>query len=250
MIRQLLYALKIIFKQHFVFKPFSMLNGLGWYVSDYNKLKKEQNEAFSLSNQYLFPCITDKTADNPMDYIYFYQNAWAAGRIFQYKPVEHFDIGSQVGFVGIVSQFVKTTFLDIRTIDVNLPNLSFKEADILNLPFPNKSIESVSCICVIEHIGLGRYGDSINAYGSEKAIAEILRVTKQNGNIVISVPIDNASKIYFNAHRAFTRSHILSLFSNCTLVNEKYIYGTQLCNDYDAQAGFGTGLFHFRKNEE
>jgi SAM-dependent methyltransferase len=248
MIRQFLYALKVIIRQHFVFKPFAMVKGISWYVADYFKLKKDRKTNFELTPRHLMPCVTDKTSDNPMDYIYFYQNAWAAGRVFGYKPSEHFDIGSQVGFVGILSQFVKTTFLDIRTIDVDLPNLFFKEADILKLPFADHSIESMSSICVVEHIGLGRYGDAINAMGSEQAIAEILRVTKHKGNIVISVPIDNGSKIYFNAHRAFTRDQVVKLFVGCEIADEKYIYGSQLLNTYDAAKGFGTGLFHFVKN--
>jgi SAM-dependent methyltransferase len=245
--RQLLYALKLITRQHFVFRPLAMIKGISWYMSDYRKLKKEHNPDFKLSTNHLFPCVTDKTSDNPMDYIYFYQNAWAAGRVFSYKPSEHFDIGSQVGFVGILSQFVKTTFLDIRTIDVNLPNLFFKEADILKLPFADNTIESVSSICVVEHIGLGRYGDAINATGSEEAIAEILRVTKPGGNIVISVPVDDGTKIYFNAHRAFTREQVLRLFKGCKVADEKYIYGSLLLPVYDASKGFGTGLFHFVK---
>jgi SAM-dependent methyltransferase len=246
--RQILYALKLILRQHIVFKPFAMLRGISWYMADYRRLKKEHNPDFRLSTANLFPCITDKTSDNPMDYIYFYQNAWAAGRVFSYKPSEHFDIGSQVGFVGILSQFVKTTFLDIRTIDVNLPNLYFKAADILQLPFDDNTIESVSSICVVEHIGLGRYGDAINAMGSEQAIAEILRVTKPGGNMVISLPIDDASKIYFNAHRAFTRGQVLKLFGGCRLADEKYIYGSLLLDTYDPAKGFGTGLYHFVKN--
>ncbi|MCX6188652.1 MAG: hypothetical protein NTW54_03450 [Bacteroidetes bacterium] len=197
-------------------------------------LKREKNENFKLSSQALLPCITDKTSETPLDYVYFYQNAWAAAKIFEYKPTEHYDIGSQVGFVGILSQFVKTTFLDIRSIDVELPGLHFKSADILKLPFQDNTLESVSSICVIEHIGLGRYGDAINGFGSEEAIAEIIRVTRMN-------------KIYFNAHRAFTPSYLLKLFDRCNLVESKYIYGSKLLSDYDIEKGFGTGLYYFIK---
>lgn len=245
--RRFLYALKVIFGQYFVFKPIAMLKNSAWYFSDYFALKKRASPHFELSTQTLFPCITDKTSETPMDYVYFYQNAWAAQKIFDYKPSQHFDIGSQVGFVGIVSQFVKTTFIDIRTIDVVLPNLSFLAADILHLPFGDNSIESVSSICVVEHIGLGRYGDAINENGSEQAIKELIRVTKPNGHIVISVPIDNKSVIYFNAHRAFTPAYLNTLFVNCELMDEKYIYGTRLENSYDATKGFGTGLYYFKK---
>jgi len=61
------------------------------------------------------------------------------------------------------------------------------------------------------------------------------------------VPIDDKNKIYFNAHRAFTRDYILKLFSDFELIEEKYVYGTKLHDMYNSQKGFGTGLFHFRK---
>lgn len=245
--KRILYSIKLVLRQYFKLQPFAMSGNASWFISDYLKLKRTRNPHFELSTQYLLPCITDKTAENPMDYVYFYQNAWAAGRIFSYKPSEHFDIGSQVGFVGILAQFVKTTFIDIRTIDVNLPGLHFQEGDILKLPYPDASIESVSSICVVEHIGLGRYGDALNANGSEEAIAEIIRVTKPKGNIVISVPIDTTGRIYFNAHRAFTRELVMQLFAGCDVVDEQYIYGSRLERNYDPQKGFGTGLYHFQK---
>ncbi len=245
--RSLLYALKIILRQFVRINILGIFRNTSWYIGDYFKLKREKNENFKLSSQALLPCITDKTSETPLDYVYFYQNAWAAAKIFEYKPTEHYDIGSQVGFVGILSQFVKTTFLDIRSIDVELPGLHFKSADILKLPFQDNTLESVSSICVIEHIGLGRYGDAINGFGSEEAIAEIIRVTKPGGHIVISVPIDRMNKIYFNAHRAFTPSYLLKLFDRCNLVESKYIYGSKLLSDYDIEKGFGTGLYYFIK---
>jgi len=66
--------------------------------------------------------------------------------------------------------------VDIRPIDVSLDNLFFVKGSILNLPFRNNSIESISSLCVVEHIGLGRYGNVIDPYGSEKAIKELKRV--------------------------------------------------------------------------
>ena len=236
------------FKQYIKFKPFSYLNSISWFYRDYQKLKAEKNHSFKISDEYLYPCLTDKTTNTPLDHVYFYQNAWAASKIFSYKPSRHFDIASQAGFVGIVSQFVPTTMVDIRPIDVQLNGLDFLEADILKLPIADNSLESVSSICVVEHIGLGRYGDSVDAYGSEKAIVELKRITKPGGKILFTVPIDKESRIYFNAHRAFTRQHIIEHFKDCILMEEKYIYGDRMFDEYSADKGFGTGLFYFQKN--
>lgn len=243
MIKHLLYAAR----HYFIFKPLHYLQGCRWYLRDYRQLKQNPNPAFPLKNSKFFPCLDDRTEHTPLDPVYFYQNAWAAGKVFAARPTHHVDIGSQVGFVGIVSQFVPTTMIDLRPIDVVLPGLTFIKGDVLQLPFSNHELESVSSICVLEHIGLGRYGDTVDAWGSEKAITELLRVTKPGGKIIITLPIDSISRIYFNAHRAFTREHILNLFKTCRLLDEAYIYGQRLVKSYNPAQGFGTGLFYFEK---
>ena len=83
--------------------------------------------------------------------------------------------------------------------------------------------------------------------GSEKAILELKRVVKVGGVIIFSVPVDFVNTIYFNAHRAFTRDYILSLFDGFELLEEKYQYGYELVENFVADRGFGTGLFMFTK---
>jgi hypothetical protein len=73
-----------------------------------------------------------------------------------------------------------------------------------------------------------------------------VRVLGRKGSLYISVPIDRENKIYFNAHRSFTREYILSLFKPLTLIEEKYIYGKDMLAEYDYLKGFGTGLYHFK----
>ncbi len=221
---------------------------LALYYKDLAKAKRDlTNGKFKLSTGDIYPCIFDKTEDTPIGQIYFYQDTWCAKKVFETKPEHHFDIGSKAEMVGIISQFVPTTMIDIRPIKLKLPNLSFARGDIKKLPFKDGEISSLSSICVIEHIGLGRYGDELDSFGSEKAISEIIRVLARNGNLFISVPIDLENKIYFNAHRAFTRNYIMELFKDLVLMEEKYIYGNDLEDKYDEAKGFGTGLFHFKK---
>ena len=105
--------------------------------------------------------------------------------------------------------------IDIRPIELQLRGLTFIEGSILNIPAEDKSILSLSSLCVIEHIGLGRYGDVIDAFGSEKAAKELQRILKVGGNLYLSVPVDSACRIYFNAHRAFTRATLLNYFLIC-----------------------------------
>ncbi len=211
----------------------------------YNKLEKNNQIPFSTGD--IFPRIYDKTTITKLDPVYYLQGLWCARKIFDNKPKNHVDIGSQAQMVGIISQFVPTTMVDIRPLSVSVPELKFIKGDITNLPFNGGSIESLSSICVIEHIGLGRYGDKLDQFGTEKAIKELKRVLAINGKLYITVPIDSTDKVYFNAHRAFTRDFILKLFQPLKLVEEKYIYGNEMVTNYKPDLGFGTGLFCFTK---
>ena len=132
--------------------------------------------------------------------------------------------------------------------NIKLANLFFIKGDILSLPFKDSSLKSISSICVIEHIGLGRYGDKIDPFGSEKAIAELIRILATGGSLYVSLPVDKENTVYFNAHRAFTRNYILKLFQPLKLMEEKYIYKSGLLDFYDQSKGFGTGLFYFKKS--
>lgn len=217
-------------------------------VRGYRQLKAGGNPRFDLSWTRIFPCTRDCSATTPLDPVYFYQDTWAAGKIFKARPDRHFDVGSAAKTVGIISQFVSTTMIDIRPIGLRLPGLDFITGSALDMPFASGSIASLSSLCVVEHIGLGRYGDPVDAFGSEKAASEFKRVLALGGNLYVSVPVDDQCRVYFNAHRAFTRDAVLELFDGLSLEEEKYQYGETLADRYDASRGFGTGLFHFRRN--
>jgi SAM-dependent methyltransferase len=135
--------------------------------------------------------------------------------------------------------------VDIRPLSVPMESIKFKEGSILDLPFEDNSIESVSSICVIEHIGLGRYGDPLDPYGTEKAIAELKRVVRDKGDLYISLPVDDKNRVYFNAHRAFEETYLEELFKPFTVIERRYIYGKQFVDTL--QRGFGIGCYHLQK---
>lgn len=218
------------------------------YFKDYiSLLRQPKNEHFHTSMRFLYPCLDDRTLTTPVEPIYFFQDAWAAKMIFTLTPNYHIDIGSNFTTIGILSQYVPITMIDIRKPNVSLHNLSFKEGSILALPFEDNSVISISSLCVIEHIGLGRYGDQIDPWGSEKAAKELARVLQPGGQLLISVPMDSECRVYYNAHRTFTRSYLIDMFESLALIEEVYIYGNSTTKTYDPQCGFGTGLFAFTK---
>jgi len=241
----LLYNLVFIFKFNFL----KFARNLVWYFSDlikYNRMGTNKYSVIQLSN--LTPFLGDKTEITELEPIYFLQDIWLIEKVIESKPKKHIDIGSSVKTVAIISKLLPTIFVDIRPPDIKVDSLSFLSGSILKLPFKSKSIESISSMCVLEHIGLGRYGDKIDPNGSEKAIREITRFLKPGGNLFVSVPVDKVNQAVFNAHRTFTRDYFLSLFrDNFRLKEEKYIYGKEFFPKYSKKKGFGTGLFHFQK---
>jgi glycosyltransferase involved in cell wall biosynthesis len=239
------YYRTIFIKKPNLIKRFNLLKV---FLADYNNYNKiNNNKKFFNKNTVLKPCIYEKTINTEINSTYFYQDTWCAGKIFKNKPEHHYDVGSNAEMVGIISQFVPTTMVDIRPIKQKLKNLDFIKGDILALPFKNNLLESISSICVVEHIGLGRYDDKLDPFGSEKAIKELIRVLAPSGNLYISLPIDNENKIYFNAHRAFTRKYVLELFKELELIEEVYINKHEPIDSYEELKGFGTGFFHFKK---
>jgi len=218
------------------------------FAAEYSRLRRlNAGSPFELRSVDIYPQLTDRTASTPIEPIYFLQDTWCAGRIAEIRPERHVDVGSSIRAMALIAQFAPVTFVDIRRIDIEVANLTFQSGSILELPMADGSVASLSSLCVIEHIGLGRYGDPLDARGSEKAAAELTRVLAPRGDLYVSVPVDDVCRIYFNAHRAFTRDYLLSLFSQLRLVEERYIYGRTLVKDYRVAGGFGTGLYHFRR---
>lgn len=233
------------FKRLYLQSLYREFTGWGWFWRNYQEFNRLAPSDKQLQYQYIYPCLTDKTMETTVDAVYYYQDAWAFERILARKPDCHVDIGSHHKFVSLLSKVVPVTMVDIRPLPISLSTLEFREGSILDLPYKDASVPSVSSICVIEHIGLGRYGDPIDPQGSEKAIEELKRILQPGGDIYISVPIDDVNRIYFNAHRAFTEEYLLKLFKPLEVIDKHYIYNGEFVNE--VQRGFGIGCYHLTR---
>lgn len=184
--------------------------------STFKELSLQTNERFSFTWKDRFPQLKDKSRETYFDHHYIYHLAWATRVLAKAKPNVHVDISSSLYFCSIVSSFVPVKFFDYRPPVLELQNLSVNFADLQNLPFKNRSIKSISCMHVVEHIGLGRYGDPLDPDGDLKAIYELKRVVAEGGFLLFVVPIGKP-KIIFNAHRVYSYDQILEYFSNFEL---------------------------------
>jgi len=197
------------------------------YWADFLKFKsltKHSQQRFDLYLQNRYPCLHDKTASTGFDAHYIYHPAWAARIIARHRPKLHIDISSSLHFCSLVSAFLPVKFYDFRPVDLHLSGLTCESADILALPFADGSVSSLSCMHVVEHVGLGRYGDPLDPEGDLKAIAELKRVLEAGGSLLFVVPIGQP-KIMFNAHRIYSYEQIVNYFSELELKEFSLIPG-------------------------
>lgn len=199
----------------------------------------------AVSLRYLYPCLGDDSVETPVEPTYFFQDAWAFERIVAQRPVEHVDVGSHYKFVALLSKVVPVTMVDLRPLSVELASLRFREGSILDLPFEDESVPSVSSLCVVEHIGLGRYGDALDPRGTERAVAELMRIVAPGGDLYVSVPIDVESRVHFNAHRVFSEESFVALFEPFEVLERRYIYGNDFGESWEPRGG--TGCYRLRR---
>lgn len=163
-------------------------------------------------------CLGDATSVTGFDRHYVFHTAWAIRVLAESRPAEHVDISSSLYFVTSASAFVPIRFYDYRPAQLALSGLTCGHADLTRLDFADGSIVSLSCMHVVEHVGLARYGDRLDYDGDLKAVAELCRVVAVGGQLLFVVPIGGESRIQFNAHRIYTYNQVLGMFGNFELV--------------------------------
>lgn len=230
------------------------------FRKQFHLFKKRSGDNIRFLNNWndRYPCLYDKNRITEFDKHYIYHTAWAARILRKYSPEFHIDISSSINFCTLVSAFIPIFFFDYRPLKINLENLDCSALDLLHLPFKSKSINSLSCMHVIEHIGLGRYGDPLNPKGDLLAISEISRVLAPKGNLIIVVPIGKTPKILFNAHRIYSYSQILEYFPNFNLIEFAIVMDNPSFSDFIKNANpvltnycdYGCGCFWFQKKIE
>ena len=196
-----------------------------------------------------YPCLTDRVKATPFDPHYFFQAAWLARLLRDFMPTLHIDVGSSAMMINVLSASVKTAFVDYRPLRVRLSNLNSLAGDIVQLPFRDASIASISCLHVMEHVGLGRYGDPLNPAGSQLAAAELQRVLQPGGRLFLSVPVGR-ERVCFNAHRVFSPCTIRKLFKELqlqsfSLVDDSGQFKEGVALEVADSLEYGCGLFEF-----
>jgi len=161
------------------------------------------------------------------------------------------DVGSQVIFASLLAGVIPAVFLDYRPLQAKLPGLVCVAGDLLCLPFMDRSLSSLSCLHVIEHIGLGRYGDALDPAGTRKAARELARVLGPGGNLFLAAPVGKP-RLAFNAHRIHPAEEIREMVPELELMEfsgvhdgGRYVEHVELSAFQKSE--YACGFFWFRR---
>lgn len=189
----------------------------GWlrYLSTRREFRNQsENTAWPWAGE--LPMLTEWNEESGSVGAYFLQDQLVARWIHEAKPQRHVDVGSRLdGFIGSLSVFRDVDVIDIRPQMANLTNIRFHQLDIMRELPPHwlACTDSLSCLHTIEHFGLGRYDDEIDAHGHLKGLAHLKQMVKTGGILYLSTPI-GPQRVVFNAHRVTSISTMLGWFSD------------------------------------
>ena len=169
------------------------------------------------------PRTDDWNADHPLRKSVL-EASYTAEQIRKGSPSVVHDIGSDQVFIATLCNFVPVVVVDTRQIDLKRPGLTFRQGDGRKLPLRDGECEFMTSLCVIEHLGLGRYGDSIDPRGDFKFVEELRRCLKPGGKLVLSMPVAIRDRLVFNAHRVYSPASISALTTGFSIVDEAFAW--------------------------
>jgi SAM-dependent methyltransferase len=184
---------------------------------------------------------------------YFHQDLWAARYLYDHRVTEHVDVGSRLdGFIAHILPFCRVSYIDIRTLEAQIERFEFVQGSLQQIPLDDDSVSSLSCLHVIEHVGLGRYGDPVDPEGYEKAARELARVLSPRGTLLVGTPVGR-ERLCFDAHRIFHPQTVVDAFQPLQLeefhlIDDRGMMVIRNASfDQASRCSYGCGLFVFRK---
>lgn len=186
---------------------------------------------------------------------YFHQDLWAARHIHAKQPGRHVDVGSRIdGFVAHLLVFREVEVLDVRELQSKVRGLRFRQADLMRQHSAEPaSTDSLSCLHALEHFGLGRYGDPIEADGWYTGLQSLASMLCGGGRLYLSVPV-GPQVIEYNAQRIFSPRTIVDAARTLGLALVEFSYIDDAGDfhedrrvDEAADCQFGCGCYLFER---
>lgn len=199
------------------------MTALPWYVGSFKKFRSQTSWLMIVD-----PKLLDRFEEGGDHGEYFWQDLWMAKKIIETAPQRHIDVGSRLdGFIAHLACTREVEVLDIRPISIAVKGVHFHQADLFHLPQEWQEVaDCVTCLHTLEHFGLGRYGDQLNAEGWKLGLNSLKSMLRPGGTLWLSTPI-GAERVCFNAHRIFNPQTIIKEASQLGLELKSFSFLTR-----------------------
>jgi SAM-dependent methyltransferase len=124
--------------------------------------------------------------------------------------------------IALASRGYAVVGLDFLPYPYRHPNLRSVRGDAMRTPFAAGSFGAVLAISVIEHVGLGYYGDPAGGAGDRGAVREIARILRPGGRAIITVPFGRAMTDGFK--RVYDAQRLRELLAPLTVLRGEYAW--------------------------
>lgn len=116
----------------------------------------------------------------------------------------------------------KVWCIDIRRYEYCgfLSNVKCVIGDIRKTDFRDGFFGIVTLVSTIEHIGLGRYSDSVDLDGDKHAMSEIRRILSDDGYALITLPF--GKRMTYASHRVYDKESLGALLKGFTVEHQDY----------------------------
>lgn len=109
--------------------------------------------------------------------------------------------------------------LDVRPYFYKHPNFTFFKDDIFNW-VPEKSYNIIIMLSVLEHLGLGGYGDIKVADADKQAVDKIASWLSTKGQLIVTVPFGKTAVT--KKHRIYDQERLRYVFSGFKWIESRF----------------------------
>ncbi|MBF0331519.1 MAG: class I SAM-dependent methyltransferase [Candidatus Omnitrophica bacterium] len=118
------------------------------------------------------------------------------------------------------------TGLDFRYYPFHFPGLGSCQSDATKMPFENGSFDAVTCVSMLEHVGIGHYDDPWHDdSGDTKVMGEIARVLQKDGLILLTVPFGVPTQ--GSLQRTYDPKRLEKILSGWRVEEKRYFINAQ-----------------------